>query len=86
MAKTWKITRWDGLESKVLRMLPGHMAESEIATVLQRLVCQRLNDDEILCASLRMGAKDYSSLLERHGHGAPMSYGENPHYTAEIEN
>ena len=86
MAKVWKITRWDGNESSPVGTLPGHFAESAIANVLQRLLCRELTVDEILRSSLRKDTENYSPLLERVGRGRPMSYGTNPHYSAEVEN
>jgi hypothetical protein len=85
MPKTWKILRWEGNDAASLGELPGKMTESEVETVLQRLVCSDLTAAEILAASRRKGDDGYSVLLERNGSGRPLSFGENPHYTAEIK-
>lgn len=85
MAKIWKIKRWEGSDPTTVGELPGHLTKSEIATVLQRLLCRGLTEDEILRASRRRRDKSYSPLLERVGRGSPISYGTNPHYTAEID-
>lgn len=84
MTKTWRIKGWDSTTLIVDRQMPGYLSEKEIATTLQRLVSRHLSDEDIIDASLRRGDSRYRPLLERVGGGAPIAYGENPHYTADL--
>ena len=79
----WIIRRYDSDDERIIAELPGHFGEKEIAILLQRLVCMHLDENEVIAASLRRGAKGRSPLLDRIGHGAPMQYGENPYFTAQ---
>jgi hypothetical protein len=85
VAKKWVITEWDGFTKKGEGALPGHLTESEVFAALQRLACRYLNFDEVLAASRRKNDDGYSSLLERIGQGSPISCGESPRYTAELD-
>jgi hypothetical protein len=85
MAKVWQIRRLDGGNVKFEWEMPGQMSESEISATLQRLVACHLSESEIVSASLRKGSSGYRSLLERVGRGRPISYGENPYYTADLK-
>ena len=63
--KFWKIKFYDGQQESILKLIPvGTLSEPEIRTLLQRLAARHLNDDEIISASVRKNAKNYSSLLE----------------------
>lgn len=81
----WKITSYDGLTEQASWTLPGTMSEQQVETVLQRLVCSTLNQDEIIASSLPVGSSGRASHLDRVGSGLPMSFGNNPHFTAERE-
>ena len=83
MAKVWHIEGRSGSTVIFERDLPGNMSEREIEATLQRLVARHLSADEVVSASLRKNARDYSRLLERVGRGTPICYGENPHYIAD---
>jgi hypothetical protein len=51
---------------------------------MERLVASTLAADEIIAGSLRRNHKGYHPYFERAGRGIPISYGENPHFTATI--
>lgn len=84
MGKTWRITKWDGDTLKGSWDLPAHISNPEMETILQRLVCQSLSEDEIISASLRRNDRGHSVLLERIGTGKPLLFGHLPQYSAEI--
>ena len=85
MPGIWKITKLDGEDVVQEWSVPGALTESEIHTMLQRLISQNLSDGEIIDASLRKNDPKYSPLLERIGRGVPISYGEGINYTAQFE-
>lgn len=85
MADKWIIKQWDGAEKTTEYILPGGMSESEISTIMQRLVCMHLNGEEIVNSSLRSNAKNKKLLLDRIGESKPITYGDHPYYTAEIQ-
>jgi hypothetical protein len=65
----WKI---QGIQSTTVVFkaeLPGGYSNGEIATILQRLACRHLTDEEIISASLRKGRR--TSLLETKTAGPP---------------
>ncbi len=79
---------FDSLTSIYSREFSGGMfSESELITVLQRLVCQDLTRDEIVECSLRRGRKGKRNLLDPHISRDPygISVGENPYFTARYE-
>lgn len=82
MSAVWQITRWDSDSKAHEWKLPSNLSESEVQTILQRLVCQNLSDAEIIGSSLRRGSPGRLTLLDRIGTGSPLTVGENPHYTA----
>ena len=79
----WRITEWNGNERGAEHTLPGNLTQQEIETALQRLVCRNLNVDEVRSASRRKGDPERSSQLDRIGTDKPLSFGQDPHYTAE---
>ena len=65
----WKI---QGIHSTTVVFkgeLPGGYSNGEITTILQRLACRHLTDEEIISASLRKGRR--TSLLEAKTAGPP---------------
>ncbi len=84
MVKVWKIKGWDGNSVVFEREMLGNLSEKEISATLQRLVARNLSNDEVIDASRRKNDPNYSALFERIGSGYPISYGLDPHYTAEL--
>ena len=78
----WHIEGWDSTKLIFERDVPGNMYEPEIERILQRLVARHLTPDEIVDASLRKNARNWSPLLERIGRGTPIHFGQNPYYIA----
>jgi hypothetical protein len=78
----WQITKYDSLEQQKVWKVPGSMTEVEMEELLRRLVAHDLNQDEIIGASRPAGDPLRSSLLDRTGSGDPISFGNNPYYTA----
>jgi hypothetical protein len=58
----WKIEVLDGFSVAFERYVRGDLTEAEITTILQRLACRNLNENEIISASLRRPAR--TALLE----------------------
>lgn len=83
MAHCWKIKGWDGNAILFERDIPGHLTEFEVVALLQRLAARDLSANEVICGSLRRNDREYAPFFERVGTGMPLSYGENPHYTAK---
>jgi hypothetical protein len=75
---SWCITKWDGEHEIAQWVIPGRFGEAQICTLLERLLAKTLSEQEIVQASL-----GESTLLSRVGTGLPISYGTNPHFTAE---
>lgn len=71
----WVIRRIEGILETEVGELPGHLTETEIVRVLQRLVCMTLTPEEILLSSLRRRGKKRASLLDRVGSGTPVTVG-----------
>ena len=84
MAKVWRIKGWNDTELIFDQPMPGRLSEKAIAAILQRLACRHLSGEEIIDASRRPRDPGYRPLLERVGSGAPMTYGDNPFYTADF--
>ncbi|MCD1264527.1 hypothetical protein B5M44_25895 [Shinella sumterensis] len=80
--KDWQVIRYDSLERQKIWRLPGSLTESEIEELLRRLVAHDLIQDEIVGASRPKGDPLRSSHFDRNGAGVPISFGNNPHYTA----
>lgn len=81
----WVIKKYDGLsEAAIIGQLPGNIKEKEVHSILQRLVCRDLEESEVISASLRRNSIGRRALLDRVGNGTPITYGENPFYTAEF--
>lgn len=78
----WVITKYDSLEPIGSWMLPGGLDDSEIEEILRRLVATDLNADEVISASRPKGDPLRSSHFDRNGNQRPISFGNNPHYTA----
>lgn len=84
MAKVWKITKYDGLEVVGEWTVSVSLSQSEICKLMERLVATTLSEDEIIAGSLRRNHRGYQPYFERSVRGNPISYGENPHFTAAI--
>ncbi len=83
---TWKLKRIEGTKITEIGTLPASMSVAEVEVVLQRLVCTRLTEQEVISASLRHEAGGQSSLLERVGGFDPMVFGHGGiQYSAEQE-
>ena len=85
MAKVWQIRGWDGLDVIFECEMPGQMSEPEISVTLQRLVSRHLSECEVVSSSLRKNHPSYRKFLKRVGSGSPITYGENPYYTADFK-
>lgn len=78
---SWRLQRIEGTDVVDVGLLPSHMSVAEVDTALQRLVCTRLTEQEIVAASLRKDMGGHSILLERVGAtlsigvGEPISFG-----------
>ena len=84
MARAWHIKGWEGGRTVFAQFVPGHLSEQEVSVILQRLACRQLSETEIVRSSLRRNDPDYAPLLERVGHGMPITYGQGIYYTAEL--
>ena len=62
MGKQWRIEGVDGTTEIFSRSVPN-VEEAEMRTILQRLACRHLTEDEIVSASLRRNMKDYRDDL-----------------------
>ena len=71
----WKLQKVEGTEVTDIGSLPSHMSVAEVETTLQRLVCTRLTEEEVIAASLRKEMGAHSDLLERVDGGVPSSFG-----------
>lgn len=83
MSLQWKITEWSGTEKRGEWSVPGALSDSEIESLLTRLVSRNLSIEEVISASLRRNFRQRTSHLDRVGRGEPISFGYNPQYTAE---
>ena len=82
----WKLKRVEGTAATEIGSVPGDMSIAEVETTLQRLVCTRLQEPEIIAASLRKGHGAYSPHLERVGEGETITFGHGDvHYLAVRE-
>ncbi|WP_417811920.1 hypothetical protein [Thalassospira alkalitolerans] len=82
MMPKWLITEYDGTKELGSYELPSNYTDVEIEHILQRLVCRKLTQHEIISASRRHNDKTRTALLDRTTSGKPLSFGENPHFTA----
>lgn len=83
----WKIEKHDGiLETGLVGELPDSMSEREVEEVLRRLVCIRLNEEEVLASSLDARHPNRRVLLDRIGSGPEIQFGDNPFFIARLEN
>jgi len=82
MAKIWLLEKFDGQTPVEQKEVPAVLSDREVEEMLRRLVCKDLDNDEIIDSSLRPGMKNYRTLLEKVGSGVPLSFGQNPHWTA----
>ena len=82
MAK-WLIRGWDSTEMIYERTVSGQLSVGEVETMLQRLCCRHLTEDEVIDCSLRRNDRARKTFLDRQGRSLPISFGENPYYTAE---
>lgn len=83
MAK-WIITKYDSLTATDTWSLPGGLDDSEVEEIMRRLVATDLTTEEVISASRPVGDPSRSSLLDRKGNQRPLSFGNNPHYTAVL--
>jgi len=58
----WRIEGYDSTTKFFEAVLPGNLNDDEVTTIIQRLSCKRLSEDEIIGTSLRKNRR--SSLLE----------------------
>jgi hypothetical protein len=58
----WVIEGYNSMVRTFVTVLPGNFSEGEIITIVQRLTCRHLTDDEIVSASLRKSKRN--ALLE----------------------
>ena len=85
MEKVWRIRGWDGEDVIFECEMPGQMSETEISVTLQLLASRHLSERQVVNASLRKNILGYVRLLQRVGKGPPITYGENPYYTADFK-
>jgi hypothetical protein len=88
--RVWKIRGFNGAALTFDRSIPeGALSESEVRTMLERLVARHLTDGEVVSGSLRKGAAGYRHDFEvvraQGGAFCLMTNGSNTHYTATIE-
>lgn len=72
----WKICKVEGTVTENVGSLPGYMSVAEVETTLQRLLCTRLTEQEVIAASHRKEMGGHSCLLERVGDGGLISFGQ----------
>lgn len=65
----WRIERMDCDEVTFERFVPGNLSEKEVITIVQRLACKHLSEDEIIEASMRRPSR--TALLETLRGGKP---------------
>jgi hypothetical protein len=58
----WKIEGYRQSEKIFSTRVPGNLSEERIITIIQRLTCKHLSEDEIVAASLRKPKR--TALLE----------------------
>ncbi len=58
----WLVEGYERFDRIFQARLPGHMTDKELVTIIQRLTCKHLSEEEIVAASLRKGKR--TSLLE----------------------
>jgi hypothetical protein len=68
----WRLYGYKRIEKVYEAVLPGNMTDAQVTTLVQRLACRDLTEDEIVGASLRKNKK--STLLDvQLGRGGPNS-------------
>lgn len=87
--KVWVVRGYDSNEQLWEERLPyACLSHKEMKELLQRLACQNLNHEEIICASMRRNHADYSSLLriseDTSGGRCHLTTTSNPYYIAAI--
>jgi hypothetical protein len=86
MKDFWRIEGYKQFDRVFQTRLPGNMSESEIVTIIQRLACRHLSEEEIVQASLRKNRR--TSLLEPligrppNGHRTTISIDHGTDYVA----
>ncbi|CDZ50406.1 Hypothetical protein NGAL_HAMBI2427_36240 [Neorhizobium galegae bv. orientalis] len=78
----WVIRKHVSTTEELQWQLPGSLTEAEIEEVLRRLVATNLSPDEVISASRPKGDDRRAGLFDRSGTSAPISFGNNPYYTA----
>jgi|SRR5579863_3780150 len=70
MKSYWRIQRIDRFDVTFERFVAGNLSENEVTTIIQRLACKHLSEDEIIGASLRRPRR--TALLETLRGGKPF--------------
>ena len=86
--KIWKIEGYDSTRKIFEQTVDGAVSQQEVATILQRLACKHLTENEIVGSSLHKNRQDYLAHLEPHFDNAQRRHhvmvGDNPHYIARL--
>jgi hypothetical protein len=64
-----RIECMNGFDVTYERFIPGNLSEDEVATIIQRLACKCLTEDEVIGASVRRPHR--TALLETLRGGKP---------------
>ena len=88
--KVWKVRGYQGTDRLFEWSCPVRaFTEADMRSLLQRLVSMHLERKDIISASLKKGAKGYTSHLEvlpnRGGKPGFMTTGTDYHYSATID-
>ena len=83
---SWKIQKIEGIITTDLGSLPPFLSEVEVKVALQRLVCTRLTEQEVIADSPRHEMGGHSVQLERVRGITPVVFGHgNVQYVATLE-
>jgi hypothetical protein len=86
--RTWRIVGYDSAREIFARDAPGNLSEPEMRTILQRLACRHLSDDEVVLSSLRRNKgkrpMDHLDLARTDGIRGGWMTGGNPYYVATL--
>lgn len=79
----WWLQRIEDGQATSVGTLPGEMSVGEVEITLQRLLCTRMTEAEVIAASLRKEAGAHSEALARRTGVGPVTCGDDRlRYTA----
>ena len=88
-SRTWNVVGWSGTK-KIFEQTFRHseFSDKQMKLLLQRLLCRRMSDQEIVNATIRRRKGEGYGFLEvqseRTSDRFIMSVGDTPHFTAVI--